>query len=105
MIYYPPAGVSIFFEIGCELGVYILWSIEYIRIKFVNSDLLIAGKFPSMNPIFKLCNSEELELVYDAEAYQIVSDAYYTWWTSNKDKTLVEIMKIDPLENTIYKWH
>ena len=97
--------LSSLYQEECEFGVYILWTIEYIRIKFVNSDLLIAGKFPSMNPIFKLRYSEELELVHNVEAYQIVSDTYYTWWTSNKDKILIEIMEIDPLENAIYKWH
>ena len=39
------------------------------------------------------------------EAYQIVSDAYFVWWTSIQDKTLNEIMEIDPLENTESKRH
>jgi len=41
----------------------------------------------------------------NSEVYQIASDAYYTWWTSNKDKSLIEIMEIDPLMNTECKWH
>ena len=97
--------ISSLYQEECELGMYVLWTVEYIRIKFVDSDLLIIEKFPSMNPILKLRASEKLELVYDVEAYQIASDAYNTWWTSNKDKSVGEIMKIDPLENTIYKWH
>lgn len=102
---FPRNPLSSFYQEECELGVYILWTLEYIRVSSIHSDLLIAGKFPSMNPILKLRTSEKLEFVYDIEAYQILSNTYYVWWTSNKDKTLKKIMEIDPLEHTIYKWH
>ena len=87
-----------------ELGIYILWTIESIRAVAINREFL-NGRFPSQNPILNLRDSEFVPIPYNSEAYQILSNAYYTWWTSNKDKTLIEIMEIDPLENTIYKWH
>jgi hypothetical protein len=104
---FPCNPVSSLYQEECELGVYVLWTIESIRIKFANSDLLIIEKFPSLNPILRLRDSEEFVPVfdYDSEAYQILSDAYFTWWTNNQGKTLIEIMKTDPLENTLYKWH
>lgn len=101
---FPINPISSLWLNECELGIYILWTIESIRAVAINSEFLI-GRFPSQNPILQLSDSEELELVYDVEAYQIVSDAYYTWRTNNKDKTLIEIMEIDPLADTIYKWH
>ena len=102
---FPRNPISSLYQENSELGIYILWTIEYIRVEFVNSDLLITRKFPSMNPILKLRASTELELVYNVEAYQIISDAYYTWWINDKNKNIVETMEINPLENTIYKWH
>ena len=101
---YPRNPISSFYQAECELGVYVLWTIESIRAVVVNSEFLI-GIFPSQNPILNLRDSEFLPIPYNSEAYQILSNVYYTWWTSNKDKTLIETMEINPLENTIYKWH
>jgi len=100
---FPRNPISSFYQKECELGVYILWTIESIRAVAINSNFL-GGRFPSQNSILALRESGSFP-IYDAEAYLIASDAYFTWWTTNKDKTLIEIMKIDPLENTKYKWH
>ena len=100
---FPYNPISSLWLNECELGVYILWTIESIRTVAINSEFLI-GRFPSQNPILQL-RGEEFKPIYNVDAYQIASDAYYTWWTSNKDKTLIEIMEIDPLENTSYQWH
>ena len=104
---YPKNPLSSLYQHNCELGVYVLWTIEVIRMKSVNSNLLIAGRYPSMNPILRMRVSDGFTpfYVFEVEAYKIASDAYYTWWTSNKDKSLIKIMEIDPLENTIYKWY
>jgi len=40
----------------------------------------------------------------DKNVNQIVSDAYDTWWTQNKDKDPNESMRINPLQDTNYKW-
>jgi hypothetical protein len=102
---FPRNPISSSSQKECELGIYILWTIESIRAVAINSKSLI-GRFPSQNPVLRLRDSEEfVPIPYSSEAYQIASDAYYIWWTSNKDKTVMEIMKIDPLENTMYKWH
>lgn len=101
---FPRNQSSSFYQKKCELGIYILWTIESIRAVAIDS-LYLTGRFPSQNPILKLRTSEESELVFDVEAYQIASNAYYTWWINNKDKSVDEIMKTDPLENTPYKWH
>jgi len=102
---FPRNPISSLYQEECELGTYILWTIESIRAIAINSEFLI-GSFPSQNPILELQDSEEfVPIPYNSEAYQILSNAYYAWWISNKDKTLIEIMAIDPLGNTIYKWH
>jgi hypothetical protein len=102
---FPRNPVSSFLLQECELGVYVLWTIESIRAVAINSPSLV-GRFPSLNSILRSPHSGEFVSVsYNPEAYQIISDAYYTWWTSNKDKSLIEIMEINPLMNTEYKWH
>ena len=101
---FPHNPISSLWLNECELGIYILWTIESIRAVAINSEFL-QGRFPSQNPILGLRDSEEWVIIpYNSEAYQILSNVYYTWWTSNKDKTVIEIMEIDPLESTIYKW-
>jgi len=101
---FPRNPISSLYQEKCELGVYILWTIESIRAVAINSEFL-TGRFPSQNPILELRASKELELVSDAEAYQVISNAYYNWWKDNENKSSIEIMKTDPLENTKYKWH
>ncbi len=103
---FPRNPISSFYQEECKLGICILWTIEYIRIKSVDVNLLSVGEFPSQNSILWLRDSEEgFVSTYDLQAHRIASNAYYTWWTSNRGETLIEIMEIDPLENTIYKWH
>lgn len=99
---FPRNPISSFDQKECELGVYILWTIESIRVVAIDSEFLIE-RFPSQNPILQLREEEFKPAGF--EAYLVVSNAYYTWWKSNKSKPLIEIMEIDPLENTIYKWH
>jgi hypothetical protein len=103
---FPWCGASSYWQDECALRVYVLWTIEYIRIKYIDGDLC-EERFPSQNPILALQTLERLEWVldYNDEAYQIASDAYYAWWANNKGKLLMETMKIDPLEETEYKWH
>jgi len=101
---FPRNPISSLYQEDCTLGVYILWTIESIRAIAINSEFL-TGRFPSQNPILQLRASEQLDVVCDEESYQIVSNAYYNWWTNRGNKSYIEIMKIDPLENTKYKWH
>lgn len=105
IIKFPWNPISSFYREECEIGIYVLWTIEYIRIKHVDSNLLSIGRFPSLNPVLRLRDYDGFEPVFDAESYQVASDAYYSWWTNNKCKSIEEIMRIDPLKNTMYRWH
>ncbi|TFG93204.1 MAG: DUF4943 domain-containing protein [Candidatus Atribacteria bacterium] len=99
---FPHNGISSLWGPECKLGMYVLWTIESIRAVEIESKYLI-GRFPSQNPILALRNSNELKLVYDEVSHAKAAKAYYDWWHSIhliKDK-----MKIDPLEDTYYRWH
>jgi len=104
---YPRNDLSSAFHVETELGIYILWAIEAIRIRTITG---YAEMFPSLEPLLIPRNQEDFELGYDPlvhqqEAHQKASNAYYTWWTENKVKNLTDVMGIDPLENTKYKWY
>jgi Domain of unknown function (DUF4943) len=99
---FPHNGISSFWYPDCNLGMFVLWTIESIRAVEINSKYLI-GRFPSQNPILALRASPELDLVFDNRSQEEAAKAYYDWWYSSynsKDK-----MNIDPLENTDYRWH
>jgi hypothetical protein len=101
---FPRNLLSSSYQKKCELGVYVLWTVESIRLVAIDSEYLI-GRFTSQNPFFRLREPVDFIPVNNEEVYQIASDAYYTWWTNNQDKSVDDIMKIDPLENTLYTWH
>ncbi|NJK96021.1 MAG: hypothetical protein HC905_14895 [Bacteroidales bacterium] len=82
---------------------YILWTIESIRAVANDSEYLV-GRFPSQNPILEKKDFSEL-FIHSQESHEIVSKAYYDWWNSNKRKDFDSYKNIDPLRNTVYKWH
>ena len=86
----------------CEVGVFLLWSIESIRT--ISESHFLTGRFPSQNPILLLKHSENSGFIYTREAYEIISNAYWEWWENNKNKNFDEFKNIDPLENTEYCW-
>lgn len=99
---FPHNPISSLIGPDCRLGIIVLWTIESIRAVEINSDKLI-GRFPSQNPILALRESTELNLVFNDESHEEAAQAYYDWWHS--DHLFEDKMKIDPLENTRYRWH
>ena len=100
---FPRNGISSYYQQDCTLGLYILWTIESIRAVAANGKNLI-GRFPSQNPLLEKRDYSELFLDTN-ESHKIASKAYYDWWVSNSRKDFNEFKNIDPLKNTVYKWH
>ena len=101
---FPHNPVSSYWQSECQLGIYVLWTIESIRAASINSEFLIMG-FPSQNPILARRDANELSLVFDDEYHAIAADAYYDWWESHKNKDFDNFKNIDPLAKTDYRWH
>ena len=101
---FPCNPVSSYWQSECQLGVYVLWTIESIRAVSINSQYLIMG-FPSQNPILARRDANELSLVFDDESHAIAAEAYYDWWESHKNKDFDDFKNIDPLAKTDYRWH
>lgn len=102
--HFPHNPISSLYGPECNLGMYVLWTIESIRAVSINSEYLI-WRFPSLNPILALRNSVELSLVSDNVSHTVAAKAYYDWWENNKNKNFGDFKDIDPLEDTDYKWH
>jgi len=99
---FPVNMISSFAMPECSLGLYILWTIESIRARAINSEKLI-GSFPSLNPIVQK-REAPFDSEFDVSVQEIISIAYQNWWEANKDKDFDEFKQIDPLEETGYRW-
>lgn len=100
---FPRNSISSLALQECKLGVYILWTIESIRVVAINKDILV-GRFPSQNPILALKNTQELNVISDKEALSSAAKAYYDWWVNNKHKNFIDYKTVDPLLLTSYQW-
>jgi hypothetical protein len=83
---------------------YVLWTIESIRVVSTNDKSLIL-RFPSQNPILAQRQSNELAMVFDPAAQDVAAKAYYDWWKDNEQQDFNAFKGIDPLQSTQYKWH
>lgn len=87
----------------CTLGMYILWTIESVRARSINSNYLF-HTFPSQNPVVE--NKEDFGWIeQNNEVRATVAQSYFDWWEGNKGKDFDEFKNIDPLTDTGFKWH
>lgn len=98
---YPVNPISSYWGGDCELGTYVLWVIESIRVRSIEKNVM---GFPSQNPVLAL-KGEEFQIVSKEESHRIASEAYYNWWIKNRHKPFNEFCTIDPLKSTAYKWY
>lgn len=93
---YPQNPISSYIGPDPKLGVFILWTIESIKI----ADDRPYGRFPTMHPTIRI---RFTELAADVNvAHPTVYQAYVDWWNSDTD--FEQIRDIDPLENTDFAW-
>lgn len=100
---FPKNPISSLAMPECNLGMFVLWTIESIRVVSIDSTNLVMN-FPSQNPILGLRLSDELQIVMDELSHNIAAKAYYDWWENNKMKEFDEFNIIDPLHETDYRW-
>ncbi|MBN1987774.1 MAG: DUF4943 family protein [Bacteroidales bacterium] len=100
---FPRNPISSSILIECKLGVYILWTIESIRARSINSEALVM-RFPSQNAVLWYRNSYEVVPESDILVHKAVSDAYYSWWYTNTESLFDDFKSVDPLADTEYRW-
>lgn len=96
---YPHNPISSYIGPDPRLGIFVLWTIESIRLSSPGIDHFW-GRFPSQSPTLMFKGSV---LTIDVEtAHKTASKAYLNWWNSSAD--FEQIKNINPLENTDYGW-
>ena len=99
---FPHNPISSLWLEECRLGIFVLWTIESIRVVEIQSDSLY-GRFPSLNPYINITNPDLMMPYIPSTAHKITADAYYDWW---HDDSVLEIkLERDPLTQTPYSWH
>ncbi|MBV6643494.1 MAG: DUF4943 family protein [Cyclobacteriaceae bacterium] len=101
---FPRNPISSFHMEDCQLGMLVLWTIESIRAVSIQSDEVVMN-FPSLNPILRARDKDELEFISESTTLEEAAAAYFDWWHLNGDKEFSEFSVLDPLANTIYTWH
>ncbi|RAI83847.1 DUF4943 family protein [Algoriphagus yeomjeoni] len=100
---FPVNTLSSSLTLECTLGMFVLWTIESIRARAINSEFLF-HTFPSQNPVVD--NKVDFGWIEQSDAVRAsVAQSYFDWWESNKDKDFDEFKDIDPLASTAFKWH
>ena len=101
---FPRNPISSYYGPDCTLGMYVLWTIESIRARSINSEYQVRG-FPSQNPILEQKDADDLQLVSAELYHEPVAEAYYDWWEKNQQKHFDDFNHIDPLAELDVKWH
>jgi hypothetical protein len=101
--HFPRNPVSSFYSSKCKLGIYVLWTIESIRVVYLQRKDIVMG-FPSQNSILAYKNAD-FGLVEDDASHECAANAYNIWWESNRRRDFMLFACSDPLEGTGYKWH
>ncbi len=101
---FPRNPISSYYMENCDLGMLVLWTIESIRAVSIQSDQVVMN-FPSLNPILRARDKDELEFISESTTLEEAAAAYFDWWHLNGDKEFSEFSVLDPLANTIYTWH
>ncbi|PZX53084.1 uncharacterized protein DUF4943 [Algoriphagus ratkowskyi] len=100
---FPVNTLSSSLTVECTLGMFVLWTIESIRARAINSKYLF-HTFPSQNPVVE--KKEDLVGIQQSDAVRgIVAQSYFDWWETNKNKDFDEFKEIDPVTTTPFRWH
>lgn len=100
---FPRNPISSFYQQDVALGVYILWTIESIRIQTDGDQLIL--RFPSQNPLLVTREITDFDPITDETSQRIIANAYQQWWEENQNQNFAITRQIDPLINTPYRWH
>ncbi|MDF1697729.1 MAG: DUF4943 family protein [Saprospiraceae bacterium] len=96
---FPRNPVSSLYIYEVTVGMYVLWTIESIRLKEIND--LGLYMYPSLNP--RITRTSSGELVDQELILPTVAKAYFDWWYSSLP--LEEKLSTNPLEGLDLSWN
>lgn len=91
--------LSSFYLVEVKLGMYVLWTIESIRMKEIDDPRFYL--YASLNP--RIISASSGELVDQDVILPDVSKAYFEWW--NSSLLLEEKLQINPLDGLDLSWN
>jgi len=100
---FPRNPLSSFYGPECRLGVYVLWTIESIRLAAIPERHLTFG-FPSLNPMLGLSDFSSFERVDADRAHKAAARSYSEWFGKTPYMDFDVLKYTDPLYNTGYCW-
>ena len=96
---FPRNPLSSFYMEEVTIGMYVLWNIESVRLKSIDSpDFYL---FASLNP--RIIRVSSGELIDQDDILPEVASAYLKWW--NSGLVLEEKLQINPLEKLDLSWN
>ena len=96
---FPRNALSSFYMEDVAVGMYVLWTIESLRMEAINDPNFYL--FASLNP--RIARTSTGQLVDQDIIRSEVAEAYSAWWTSKL--TLEEKLQINPLEGLDLIWN
>jgi len=95
---FPRNSLSSFYMEEVTIGIYVLWTIESIRMEAIDDPSFYS--FASLNP--RIMRTSTGELVNQDAILPQVAAAYFEWW--NSGLSLEEKLQIYPLEDLDLNW-
>ena len=103
---FPVNPLSSYYLAECRLGIYVLWTIEYIRKRKTGiADAL--DPWPSLSPVLTPEKDFDRNRPGDlsvASMHAVAATAYFSWWQNEEGKRTGEVMKTNPLKDTGLRW-
>ncbi len=96
---FPRNPLSSFYMENVEIGMYILWTVESLRMEAIDDPNFYL--FASLNP--RISRTSTGQLVDQENILSEVAEAYSKWWTSNL--TVEEKLQINPLVDLDLNWN
>jgi hypothetical protein len=103
---FPSNPLSSYYLSECRLGIYILWTIEYIREK-ENGNIDAIVPWPSLSPVLTPDKDVDLnkpEYRSEDTVHTTAADAYFNWWQNSERKGNAELLMTNPLNDTGLRW-
>ncbi len=102
---FPRNPLSSFIATELTMGIYALWTIESIRASVAPSGgAVFPGRFPSPNPVLAQFGGDGPSTAETLAAQPLAAAAYQAWWQQSQSVGVDELMTIDPLEITDFRW-
>lgn len=96
---FPRNPLSSFYMEDVEVGMYVLWTIESVRMEAIDDPNFYL--FASLNSrVIRVSTSELLD---QNDILPEVAEAYFAWW--NSSITTQEKLEINPLEGMDLNWN